>query len=416
MPLNNDEDYDDVPKNHNPYLDDPRQGLALVAQLLTGASRMTDSHINRTLDTMIAACDRLTFANEEHPLKRLSALVEYFKTSLLEGILQETRIVGFGGAFSAGKSAVLNSLMKDGVEFQLPEDQSASTSIPTYILYGEQSKVTACTKKGRAVPLDAGALEALSHEFRKKYTLNTAQYFDCIAITLPQFPVKNIALLDTPGYNASDNGATQEHTDQERSRIALSSIDHLVWLISAGEPLLSDKDARFINGLNLANPVTVVVNKCDLIESIEQSDEPESTSQIQHIREDFKKAGIAYTTVIPYIARKPDWNNGREEILSNLRSISTRINNENRITELEAIISTINKYFQEILSTKYSKMMQKFDSAIDQYPNVFDLKALAHLRSLTGVERANLQHDAQVFEKHSKELVQWVRNKQSVAR
>lgn len=414
MPLDIDEDFDAIPESLNPYLAEPRRGLELVARLLAGASRVTDSRINRTVDTMITACDRLMFTKDDHPLKRLSSLVEYFKTSLLESILQENSIVGFGGAFSAGKSAVLNSLMRDGVEFQLPENQSASTSVPTYIFYGEQSRVTACTKKGRLIPLDADAVHALSHEFRTKYALNTAQYLDFIAMALPQFPVRNVTLLDTPGYNASDAKALQEHSDLERSRVALSSIDHLVWLISAEEPLLSDKDARFIRLLNLAGTVTVIVNKCDIIDSIAQSPNPDSTPQLESIRKGFEKAGISYTTVIPYSAREPEWNDGRRKILDALSKVSSKKKNESRFADLENILNTVKEMFQTTLSKDYSMMMQEFDRAIDASANVLDLQAVARLRAVTGIERANLQHDAQLFEKCTKELAEWLTKQKNI--
>ena len=63
---------------------------------------------------------------------------ERFKSFILYDKLIGKNIVALGGGFSSGKSAFLNSIL--GCEL-LPSDISPSTSVPTYLVNGEQTEV-----------------------------------------------------------------------------------------------------------------------------------------------------------------------------------------------------------------------------------------------------------------------------------
>lgn len=416
MAFDIDEDIDSVAESSNQYLSNAERGLDLVAELLSGSSSIADRRIYRILDSLIASCDRLVLPEGEKRFAELRQLVDLLNTSVLDRTLRGCSIVGFGGSFSAGKSSVLNSLMESGATFTLPENLSATTSISTYIMHGQKSKVMACTRKGREISLDADALNALSHEFQTVYNLNVSQYIDFISIVLPQFSPKNIALLDTPGYNASDGGTQQEHTDRARSLSALRSVDHLMWIISAEEPLLSKTDSTFIKKLNVPGTITVILNKCDLNSNIYYSKNPELTNEIKKIKEGFKEAGIKYSKIIPYTAKESDWKNGRQEILSTLKKISGERFRENRITQLNNIISSINKEFNNTLSQmSNNNKLKEIDNSIDSSPNPLALQALVRLRGIMGYEYANIQQDANNFKELSSKILSWAEKKQSTS-
>lgn len=417
MAFDTDVDIDDIISVRNPYLADPKRGLELVSSLLAGSSLAADRKINDTLDKMIAACGRLSLPEGKKYFGKLRQLAELLKTPARNKMLKGYTIVGFGGQFSSGKSSVLNSLLETGAEFKLPENTLASTSVSTYMMYGKQGSVTACTLTGKEVPLNADGLDAVSHEFNRMHSLNPAQYIDFISIGLPHFRIKDIALLDTPGYNASDVATLQEYKDKGRSRRALRSVDHLVWLISAKEPLLNSTDANFIKSLNLSGEVTVVVNKSDQVREIFQSSNPDNTDCIENIRRNFDQAGIACNAVIPYCAREPEWNKGRERLLEFFgKAAESKKNAEDRGKQLEHILEEIENDFKLMLSTMSVAEMEEIDSYVDASSNPLELQSLVKIRGLMGFERSNLRHDFSIFKACSSKLALWINQQQAPAR
>lgn len=417
MAFDTDVDIDDIGVVQNPYLADPKRGLELVAALLAGSSQANARAINNTIDEMIAACGRLCLPEGKKYFGKLRQLVELLKTPARYRMLKGYTIVGLGGQFSSGKSSVLNSLLETGAEFKLPENTLASTSVSTYMMYGQKGAVAACTKTGQEVPLNADALEAVSHDFNRMHAINPAQYIDFISIGLPQFRVKSIALLDTPGYNASDVATLQEYTDKRRSLKALRSVDHLVWLISAKEPLLSRTDAIFIKNLNLSGKVTVIVNKCDHVCDIFQSPKPDSTDCIVKIRRCFDEEGIACESVIPYCAKEPDWNGGRQRVLDFLKkAAASKKYAEDRGAQLEKIIEDLKKEFKNTLNSMSIAEMEEIDAYVDAASNPLELQSLVRLRGLMGFERSNLEYDHSIFDACSVTLLQWIRQQQTSAK
>ncbi|UTF51818.1 dynamin family protein [Desulfomicrobium sp. ZS1] len=417
MTFNTDVDIDDIAAVQNSYLANPNRGLELVSSLLAGASQANDRKINNTLDEMIAACGRLHLPEDEKYFGKLRQLVELLKTPARYRMLKGYTIVGLGGQFSSGKSSVLNSLLETGAEFKLPENTLASTSVSTYMMYGQKGTVAACTKTGQEVPLNADALEAVSHDFNRMHAINPAQYIDFISIGLPQFRVKSIALLDTPGYNASDVATLQEYTDKRRSLKALRSVDHLVWLISAKEPLLSRTDANFIKNLNLSGKVTVIANKCDQVCDIFQSANPDNTDCIKKIRRCFDEAGIACDAVIPYCAKDPEWNGGRKRVLDFLtKAASSKQYAEDCGAQMDIILTELKNEFENMLSSMSIAEMEEIDTYVDASSNPLELQSLVRLRGLMGFERSKLLYDHSIFNACAATLSQWIKQQQMSAK
>lgn len=409
MALDRTQEVDTTKFPGNPYLQDPAKGLHLIASLLGGRGSIRENRITDSVDALEGACGRLELTDLADALSRLRQILSLLEIPARSRLLSNSAIVGFGGQFSSGKSSILNSLLGSRPQISLPEDLNASTSIATYVMQAPAPQVMACSKKGGEITLDADGLKAISHQFRRKHKINPAQYIEFIGISLPEFPVHGVALLDTPGYNSSDIATRQEYSDGSRSREALNSVDHLVWIIDAKEPQFNPKDRLFIESLNLSGEVTVIVNKCDEKIEIRKSTDPEHSEPINHFRDSFKKAGIPCSSIIPYSARHPEWNDGKGKLIAFLQKVSQGSKSaDERRKEVEKILSDIDKKFQDALKHLHIDSINDISACIDGSDNPLALSSLVSFRGLMGFERSNLAKDYEEFTSLAANIRSWV--------
>lgn len=255
----------------NQYIIDPSSGLNLICEILPKNMQKKTDKIDNMLDKqLVRTISYIEDANIdllglEKRLQKLSdQIVEYKKIKLLTN----KAVVGVGGRFSAGKSAFINSLLNNsGDEIVLPENQNPTTSIPTYILSGEENKIQAYLKDDRILLLKAEASAALTHEFYEKYKIGFSRFIRNLVVYRNDFPEnfsEKIVLLDTPGYNKSDIDATDALSDEYLSSKQLKAIDRLIWLVDIDNGTIQDKDLQFINKLVTDKPILFIFNKADL--------------------------------------------------------------------------------------------------------------------------------------------------------
>lgn len=255
----------------NQYIIDPSSGLNLICEILPKNMQKKTDKIDNMLDKqLVRTISYIEDANIdllglEKRLQKLSdQIVEYKKIKLLTN----KTVVGVGGRFSAGKSAFINSLLNNsGDEIVLPENQNPTTSIPTYILSGEENKIQAYLKDDRILLLKAEASAALTHEFYEKYKIGFSRFIRNLVVYRNDFPEnfsEKIVLLDTPGYNKSDIDATDALSDEYLSSKQLKAIDRLIWLVDIDNGTIQDKDLQFINKLVTDKPILFIFNKADL--------------------------------------------------------------------------------------------------------------------------------------------------------
>lgn len=255
----------------NQYIIDPSSGLNLICEILPKNMQKKTDKIDNMLDKqLVRTISYIEDANIdllglEKRLQKLSdQIVEYKKIKLLTN----KTVVGVGGRFSAGKSAFINSLLNNsGDEIVLPENQNPTTSIPTYILSGEENKIQAYLKDDRILLLKAEASAALTHEFYEKYKIGFSRFIRNLVVYRNDFPEnfsEKIVLLDTPGYNKSDIDATDALSDEYLSSKQLKTIDRLIWLVDIDNGTIQDKDLQFINKLVTDKPILFIFNKADL--------------------------------------------------------------------------------------------------------------------------------------------------------
>jgi len=218
----------------------------------------------------LIANDFIKFANNE------SALAEEAKALLLlqdiENRLEKItifssiynkNIVAVGGGFSAGKSEFLNSLFLDK-QIQLPVGINPVTAIPTYITVGKENQIKGYSYKGGVIELSASLYKQLSHDFINSLGFNLKDIAPIMAIETPMESYANICFIDTPGYNPSNAGYT--NNDAQTSQEYLEHANILLWTIGMDtNGTIPASDLDFLENISREDKkIYIIANKADL--------------------------------------------------------------------------------------------------------------------------------------------------------
>jgi GTP-binding protein EngB required for normal cell division len=179
------------------------------------------------------------------------------------------------GDFNRGKSSILNVLLGQEV---LRMGVTATTSIPTFVRYGEQEKVIVYKKDGTQ---DSMSLR----DYKEKYTLNSKQVKDTIKnifktgtgnwlIPLEKaeiyYPVellsRGVEFIDTAGLGHSEEG--------NRKTFSYIPECHAILFVLTANQLLSNEEKDYLN-IHIKNKVGTVfflINKWDCIEESEKKE------------------------------------------------------------------------------------------------------------------------------------------------
>ena len=198
---------------------------------------------------------------------------ERFKNFILYDKLIGKNIVALGGAFSSGKSAFLNVLLEmNGEEaFSLPEANKASTSVPTYIIQGDESKAVGINEFDARIEFDPKDIDYIAHGFGKINDAKQAELMNevplghvlkNIVISTPYQKYEKIAFLDTPGYSKPDTENYSKRTDEQIARRQLNSSNFILWFI--GGTTITESDIRFLKSLHKDIPKLIVISHADL--------------------------------------------------------------------------------------------------------------------------------------------------------
>ena len=157
----------------NPYLDNPLTGLQLCSQLISQGSTREPwqdqlDQINKLIDTdLLKLVEENSLVAGAGFYNRMQQLKERLTEIASFPLLERCYTVAIGGAFSAGKSRFLNTVL--GCPSLLPTDTTPTTSIPTYISQGQQNTITALNRYGKKTEIDEDALGAICHAFSDRF-------------------------------------------------------------------------------------------------------------------------------------------------------------------------------------------------------------------------------------------------------
>ena len=394
--------FEDIPlKTGNRYLDEPEQGLALVARIISSDHQRQRQYeeLDYLMDEkLLRSTGRLNLENELKLYGHMMALSD----RLLEGkyhLLKNRTVIGLGGRFSAGKSLFINSIL--GRDELLPVDQAPTTSVPTYIISGDCDKVGAYTTKGANLELDTEAVGAISHGFQNKYGLGLAHYLSYLSVSVTGFQ-NGIALLDTPGYNKADETVIDAYTDSRKAYDQLRVVDCLIWLLDVSNGTLTEKDIEFIRELNLSTKILIVANKCDL------KTPEECTAVVDQVKSDAIAAGIDLYEVVPYSSREPDQYEGKDKILEFFSyARDSRTHTEDLAQEVKDIAGQIDAAFQ-IRSNELQSDRNNLGKAIFHSSKIFEIEALVELYGELNSTITDLNQDRIRFRNTGKKICEMI--------
>ena len=267
-------------------------------------------------------------------------------------------IIGVGGCFSSGKSAFINSILEERI---LPIDTIITTSFPTYILNETINRNILLTSFQEMLEVDKLDLKKLSHRFYEEYGVHLSTVVDKIFIENNSFDYENLALLDTPGYNAdSDSGKK----DMEISYFQLRRVKYIIWIIDINNGGLRNDDLDFINSLGKDKEIFFVINKADTV-----SDEKARYDVYQHIQNQIENEKFNSLGVALYSSRTSKNKEKRTYPGNDVRKFLAQINALKNINFLEDIGNRFKKIINEIdkILADSQDRSDKLISTVNQY-------------------------------------------------
>ena len=152
------------------------------------------------------------------------------------------------GAFSVGKSSLLNMLLQESL---LQTAMEETTALPTFIEYGAQREMQLVGPDGSTLPLDeAGFARA---------TTQAPEGAACAVLTLPQAWLQGISIIDLPGLGS----VSSTHRDYTLAQIRQA--DAVLYLVGPIGPSQTDLDMlRLIH--DAGKRVKVMVTRWDSVE------------------------------------------------------------------------------------------------------------------------------------------------------
>lgn len=231
---------------------------------------------------------------------------EMFKDFILYDKLIGKNIVALGGGFSSGKSSFLNALMLNNV---LPADIDPSTSVPTYIVKGENHDLQGINVFDTKIALELPELKRIAHGFGKiedseqetvTEVVTLGHILSSIFLSTPFHSYDNIAFLDTPGYSKPDTAAYSQKTDENIARRQLNGSDFILWFIQADAGTVTEEDIKFIKTLREDIPKLIILSKAD------KKPEKDLGEIIEKIKSVLTLKGVRFIDVLAFSNKEPE--------------------------------------------------------------------------------------------------------------
>ena len=313
-------------------------------------------------------------------------------------ILKNKIVIGVGGKFSSGKSSFINSFLN--AKSSLPENQNPTTSIPTYLIHGDEEYINIFTKDNKKIEINEEALKALTHEFFEKYKIGFSSFIKSIIVSNLELPYSNFAFLDTPGYSKAENFMSKEsEKDKEKAFEQLKKVNYLIWLIDIENGDISETDIKFIQGLKNVEKILIVLNKAD------KKMEEEIKKITNKVKETLKNKNLNIYDVIPFSSKE---NSIKEENFFKIQQFLDVIN-QNKINKKEDIFVQINKIKRKIGEDLNEQIQKKeeernrINEIIFKSNDIFEIESLVEiygkiLEEIKGFRKHKLSFESKVGE------------------
>jgi GTP-binding protein EngB required for normal cell division len=285
-----------------------------------------------------------------------------FREFILYEHLIGKKIVALGGGFSSGKSSFLNSLMGKKI---LPQDINPSTSVPAYIVNGNDISVYGVNVFDSKIEMEIENVKSISHGFGEirneedeltSEEVTLGHILNSIFLSTPLQPYENVAFLDTPGYSKADTESYSSKTDEKIARAQLNSSDYILWFIQSDAGTITEEDINFINTLKKEIPKLIIVNKAD---KRTKSDIEDIVTKIKGVL-DIK--GIQYVDVLAYSSRKSNEFDS-EKLKISIESLNNKISEATFAYNFKVLFSKCKEYYEYSIDSE-NKRLNRLNTAL----------------------------------------------------
>lgn len=194
--------------------------------------------------------------------------------------IKKDKVIAFVGEFSAGKTSIVNrilSLDNDDAP-KLPVSSKATTAIATYISYNTDFVSLFTTPEGRLKNISKKNFERMNKEVLAD--VNVAPLIQYFVMSYKNDNLKNLSILDTPGFTSNDS------KDAERTADVIKEADALFWVFDVNLGEVNQTSINVIREHLQGLPLFIVINKVD-------TKSPNELNLLEeHIKSTMKRAGI----------------------------------------------------------------------------------------------------------------------------
>lgn len=309
---------------------------------------------------------------------------ERFKEFILYEKLIGKNIIALGGGFSSGKSSFLNSIIGSDI---LPYDITPSTSVPAYLVNGEEISAYGINTFESKVEMDIGDVALLGHGFGKDIgdgtEITLGHLLSSLFISTPDQPFKNVAFLDTPGYSKADSESYSSKTDEKIARVQLNTSNFILWFVQIDAGTIPESDIQFIRSLKPEIPKLIIVNKADKVMPDEVGEIIEKIKDVLNIK------GISVLDVLAYSSEEPD-DYDKDKILEYLNNWNNGVTQSRFAYNFKVLFTKCTDYYDEILDEEKKQHSRLSHILADS--SLESNEARDYLNSMDNQAKKNIVH------------------------
>lgn len=376
---------------------------------------------NDALDALTSLIDNdfMDFANRE------SSLADEAQAILaMQALLAELRMVNnfpsiagktllsIGGGFSSGKSAFLNSFLKDrGV--QLATGINPVTVVPSYVVCADETKIRGYSYNGGSIELEKHLYASLSHEYVKTFGFDLRRIlpFISLSVSMETELFANLCIIDTPGYNPGTFGGS-EASDRATASSLIEQASALIWVIGLDPAgTIAESDIAFIEATPFRDQsLYIVLNKADV------KSEADIELIMEQVADDLDFAGIGFAGMCAYSSiRTKEYRTTGQTLSDFLRKINRQVDVVGHIEkklddvfnkyqqaiqadieQLECQARQFNDFKLDALEIGGTTLFDRIEQALPMYEQMFDSSKLKQLLAECETLRQKLKQAAAV--------------------
>lgn len=171
--------------------------------------------------------------------------------------IKNKRVVAIVGEFSAGKTSIVNRILKqdDPNAVELPVHSSETTAIPTYISKGIDFNCQFFSPSGELKNISAESFQRVTKSMLDEIDISSLVKYFVLSYDNPY--LSDISILDTPGFGSNSKEIESKTTE------VIQEADVLFWVVDAHTGTINDSSINVIKENLKDVPLFIIINKSD---------------------------------------------------------------------------------------------------------------------------------------------------------